>query len=246
VNGVRIALIGDYNPEGKAHQGAPRALALSGAACGVAVGSEWLHTSMLQGDLSRRLDGFDGIWVVPGSPYVNMSGVIGAIRLARETSRPFLGTCGGFQHALLECAEALWGVRAPAHAEVDPQAINPVITPLTCSLVEKHGEVFFVPGSRLAAFYGVPSAVEGYHCSYGLNPRFARHLQDGPFRVSARDEAADIRAAELDGHPFFFGTLFQPERSGLEGRSHPLITAFVSAASTDVQRSDSRRSQRRR
>jgi len=229
---IHIALIGDYNPAGKAHQGAPKTLALSAASCGIQVGSEWLHTSSLDGNLSARLGGFDGIWVLPGSPYANMSGVIGAIRLARETGRPFLGTCGGFQHALLEVAEALWGVHAPAHAEVDPHASNAVIAPLSCSLVEKHGDVFFVAGSRLAGFYGVPSAVEGYHCSYGLNPRFARHLEEGPFRVSAHDAAGDIRAAELDGHPFFFGTLFQPERSGLEGRAHPLITAFVRAASS--------------
>ena len=75
-----------------------------------------------------------------------------------------------------------------------------------CSLVEKQGDVFFVAGSRLAGLYGVPSAVEGYHCSYGLNANYA-------------------------AHPFFFGTLYQPERSGLDGRRHPLITAFVSAAS---------------
>jgi CTP synthase (UTP-ammonia lyase) len=231
MSGVRIALIGDYNAAGKAHQGAPIALALSGASRGIAVDSEWVHTSTLEGDLTRRLSGFDGIWIVPGSPYANMSGAISAIRLARETKRPFLGTCGGFQHALLECAEALWGVRAPAHAEVDPQAGDPVIAPLTCSLVEKRGEVFFVAGSRLAGFYGVPSAVEGYHCRYGLSPNFAAHLEQGPFRVSARDGEGDVRAAELDGHPFFFGTLFQPERSALEGRTHPLITAFVSAAS---------------
>jgi CTP synthase (UTP-ammonia lyase) len=49
--------------------------------------------------------------------------------------------------------------------------------------------------------------------------------------VSARDAAGDVRAAELDGHPFFFGTLYQPERSGLDGRRHPLIAAFVAAAS---------------
>jgi CTP synthase (UTP-ammonia lyase) len=35
---------------------------------------------------------------------------------------------------------------------------------------------------------------------------------------------------ELDGHPFYFATLFQPERSALAERSHPLIAAFVQAA----------------
>jgi CTP synthase (UTP-ammonia lyase) len=230
VGAVRIALLGDYNPDGKAHQGAPKALTLAGESAGVAVEWEWVHTSTLLADPRPQLNVFQGVWCVPGSPYANTAGVIAAIRHVRTTGRPFLGTCGGFQHAMLECAEALWGVASPAHAEVDPQAVDPVIAPLSCSLVEKQGDVFFVAGSRLAGFYGVPSAVEGYHCGYGLNASYAGHLDRGPLRVSARDAAGDVRAAELDGHPFFFGTLYQPERSGLEGHPHPLITAFVAAA----------------
>jgi CTP synthase (UTP-ammonia lyase) len=97
--------------------------------------------------------------------------------------------------------------------------------------VEEYGDVFFIAGSRLAGFYGVSSALEGYHCRYGLNANYARHLDSGPLRVSARDAAGDVRAAELDGHPFFVGTLYQPERSGLDGRRHPLIAAFVAAVS---------------
>jgi CTP synthase (UTP-ammonia lyase) len=231
---VRIALVGDYQPESKAHQGAPRALALAGEALGIRVEGDWIHTSTLAADPSRQLEPYQGVWVVPGSPYANTAGVIRAIRVTRTSGRPFLGTCGGFQHAILECAEALWGVGSPAHAEIDPNASNPVVAPLSCSLVEKHGEVFFVAGSRLAAFYGMPSAVEGYHCSYGLNAAYAGHLNDGPLRVSARDGEGDVRAAELDGHPFFFGTLYQPERSALDGRRHPLITAFVQAAGAET------------
>jgi CTP synthase (UTP-ammonia lyase) len=231
VSAVRIALLGDYDPDGKAHQGAPKALKLAGESAGVAVEWEWVHTSTLQADPRPQLNAFQGVWCMPGSPYANTAGVIAAIRHVRTTGRPFLGTCGGFQHALLECAEALWGVDSPAHAEVDPHAVSPVIEPLSCSLVEEYGDVFFIAGSRLAGFYGVSSALEGYHCRYGLNANYARHLDSGPLRVSARDAAGDVRAAELDGHPFFVGTLYQPERSGLDGRRHPLIAAFVAAVS---------------
>jgi CTP synthase (UTP-ammonia lyase) len=49
--------------------------------------------------------------------------------------------------------------------------------------------------------------------------------------MAARDAAGEVRAVELDGHPFFVGTLFQPERSALRGQVHPLLTAFVAATS---------------
>jgi CTP synthase (UTP-ammonia lyase) len=227
MNSLRIALIGDYNPSVKAHQAIPRALALASEG-DIDCHWEWVHTSTLMGELSDRLADYDGVWCVPASPYANTRGALNAIRFARETGRAFLGTCGGFQHAIMEYAEAVWGVAA-AHAETDADAIDPVIAPLTCSLVEQSGELYFEPRSRLASIYGVGSTSEEYHCRYGLNPRYAERLTSGPLRIAARDGAEDVRAIELDGHPFFIGTLFQPERSAFSGRKHPLIRAFVVA-----------------
>jgi CTP synthase (UTP-ammonia lyase) len=227
---ARIALVGDHDPAVVAHQGIPLALGLAAEAAGEPVDWEWLHTSTLTGDVPARLAAFDGIWCVPASPYANTAGALAAIRVARERGVPFLGTCGGFQHALLDYAEAAWGVRAPAHAELDPDAADPVIAPLICGLVEQTGAIRFEPGSRLLAIHGHGEAIEGYHCSYGLNPAYAARLDAGPLRVAARDPAGDVRAVELDGHPFFVAALYQPERSGLTGTRHPLIAAFVDAA----------------
>jgi len=63
------------------------------------------------------------IWCVPGSPYANESAVIGAIRWARESGIPFLGTCGGFQHAVLEFARNVMGLSAAEHAATAAAAI---------------------------------------------------------------------------------------------------------------------------
>ena len=40
----------------------------------------------------------------------------------------------------------------------------------------------------------------------------------------------DVRALELDSHPFFVATLFQPERAALRGDVPPLVNALVRAA----------------
>jgi CTP synthase (UTP-ammonia lyase) len=42
-------------------------------------------------------------------------------------------------------------------------------------------------------------------------------------------ERGEVRAVELDDHPFFVATLFQPERAALNSRLSPLVTAFVRA-----------------
>ncbi len=225
---MNIALIGDYDPVSTAHRAIP--LALKRASGGGQCHWDWLHTSTLGDKLHERLSAYDGVWCVPGSPYANTRGALDAIRFARRADRPFLGTCGGFQHALLEYAEAVWGVHDPAHAELDPRAANPVIAALACSLVEQSGEIRLVAGSTLAHLYGSSTVVEGYHCRYGLGAEYSERLTEGPLRIGAVDERGDVRAVELVGHPFYFATLFQPERAALAERNHPLIAAFIDAA----------------
>jgi CTP synthase (UTP-ammonia lyase) len=227
---VRIALVGDFDPVVTAHRAIPEALRLSAQRLGVEVTAEWVHTTTI-GATANELAGHVAVWCVPASPYASTDGALAAIRYARETRRPFLGTCGGFQHAILEYARNVLGHVAAEHAETSPDAAMPVIAPLTCSLVEKRGGVRLSDGSRLRTIYGTAEADEEYHCNYGLNPAYERLLADPEgLRVVARDAAGEVRAVELAGHPFFIATLFQPERSSLQGRDHPLINAFLSAA----------------
>jgi CTP synthase (UTP-ammonia lyase) len=227
---VRIALVGDFNPSVTAHRAIPEALRLSAQRLGVEVAAEWVHTATI-GAPAEQLAGHAAVWCVPASPYASTAGALAAIRYARESLRPFLGTCGGFQHAILEYARNALGHALADHAETAPDAAMPVIAPLTCSLVEKCGSVRFTDGSRLRAIYGTAEADEEYHCNYGFNPAYER-LLTGPagLQVAGRDAAGEVRAVELAGHPFFIATLFQPERSSLRGLDHPLINTFVAEA----------------
>jgi CTP synthase (UTP-ammonia lyase) len=224
---MTIGLVGDYNPTVPAHQAIPLALQRAGAAIEVRVEFSWVPTETV--DSPDRVRLFDGLWCVPASPYRSTEGALCAIRHARERGRPFLGTCGGFQHAVIEYARGVLGWDDAEHAETAPDAQRAVITPLACALVETSDDVFLVPGTRIAAAYGATHIHEGYHCRYGLNPDFRAALCDGPLRATAEDTAGEVRAVELDGHPFFVATLFQPERAALRGASAPLVEAFVRA-----------------
>ena len=225
---ILIGLVGDYDANVLAHEAIPRALALAAAAIGRPIVAEWVPTPEICDE--SRVAAFDGIWCVPASPYRSLEGALCAIRFAREKSRPFLGTCGGFQHAIVEYARTVLGWSDAEHAETAPEASRPVITPLACALVEATDTVRFRAGSRIAQAYGCAEAVEGYRCRYGLNPEFRSVLVGGPLRVSAEDNAGEVRAVELDEHPFFVATLFQPERAALTDRLPPLVHAFVQSA----------------
>jgi CTP synthase (UTP-ammonia lyase) len=234
MSALTIALIGDHDPAITAHRAIPLALELAARQEQLQVRPAWISTADLAASsVSAILDRMAGIWCVPGSPYASPIGALSAIRHARLTQIPFLGTCGGFQHLMLEYADSTWGLSRAAHAETEPEAIDPVIAPLACALVEQEGRVFFTPGSRVALAYGADQSVEGYHCSYGLSPRYSSRLETGPLRVTGRDQEGGIRVVELDDHPFYVGTLFQPERAALSGMAPPLVRAFLSAAAAN-------------
>ena len=224
----RIALIGDYRPEVVAHGAIPRALALAAENTGVDLAWDWIGTDTIT-DAPRQLRDHHGVWCVPASPYRSMAGALAAIRFARETHRPFLGTCGGFQHALIDFARQVAGIGGADHAESNATAADLVVTRMTCPLIEEGADITFVPPSQLHGIFRGEPTRETYHCSFGPNPVYRDRLEAAGLRFTGFDAEGQIRAMELPAHPFFIGTLFQPERSALTGRRHPLIEAFVSS-----------------
>ncbi|HEX2854178.1 MAG TPA: hypothetical protein VHO24_13155 [Opitutaceae bacterium] len=225
-----IALVGDYSRDVPAHQAIPRALELAVAETGLSVTWRWIGTHEIH-DAARTLAEFSAVWLVPASPYKNMAGALAAVRWARETQRPFLGTCGGFQHALIEFARNVAGLAEADHAESNPGGALLVVTPLNCPLDHQAAPLHLAPGSLIHRAYGRATAQEGYRCSFGPNPAYRAALERAGLRFTAFDDNGDIRAAEIPGavHPFFVGTLFQPERAALRGELPPLVRAFVQA-----------------
>ena len=196
----------------------------------------WVETAAIPEDAASALAGFDAVWAVPASPYANMAGAIDAIRVARQTGMPFLGTCGGYQHAVLEFAVNVLGHAEAGNGEVDPQCSMPIIGPLSCPLVETTGEIHFRAGSILEEIHAQPRVAEGYHCSYGVMAEYLPLFEGSPLTFSGVDGDGEPRAFELGGHPFFLGTAYQPERSALKGAPHPIITQFVTATQARMAR----------
>ncbi|WP_223455769.1 MULTISPECIES: CTP synthase [unclassified Pseudomonas] len=224
---IRIVLIGDYDPQVTAHQAIPVALEKAAEHSGLNVQWQWLATDEIHAE--TPLHTFDGVWCVPATPYRNMDGALLAIRFAREQRRPFLGTCGGFQHAVLEYARNVLGWSDAEHGETNPDAARALLTPLSCALVEAVDTIDLLEGSLLAQAYESAEIREGYRCRYGVNPQFEGELLKHDLHAVGHDSEQGLRAVELSGHPFFVATLFQPERAALKGVLPPLVGAFVEA-----------------
>lgn len=219
---VSISVLGDRNPEYLTHRELDATLSLMPAD----VDASWLPTP----EAASAADA-DGLWVVPGTPYEDADAVLEAIRLARTEGMPILGTCGGFQHMLVEFARNVARLDDAAHAETDPDAPDPVVARLSCSLEGEERPVTAVAGTRIAGLCGT-APFAGFHwCNYGLLASREAALVEAGLVVSARAPDAGVEAVELPGHPFYLATLFQPQvGSSASGRLHPVIDALISAS----------------
>lgn len=172
----------------------------------------------------------DALWCVPFSPYEKPEAVIGAIRYARENDIPFLGTCAGFQHAVIEYARNVLGLESAASIEDDPATTIPVISALGCRLYDQSEAINIEPESRAGDIYQAERIMEEYHCGFGVNPKLTHIFNKSELKFSGHDDNGEPRLCEIPGHRFFIGTAFQPERSAMKSSVHPLITAFLRAA----------------
>ena len=229
MSATRIGLIGDHDEGVTAHRAIARSLARARETLACDIEPAWLPTAELKRDLAPAAR-CHGLWCVPASPYADGAAAIAAIRLAREQAIPFLGTCAGYQHALLEYARNVLGLKEAAHGEEAPEAALVLIGRLSCAMVEVVGPIRLVAGSRLATLCGRLDLEEGYHCRFGLDPRHRARFEGSRLRIVGEDLAGEPRAFELEGHPFFFGTAFQPERAALAGEVHPIVLGFLRAA----------------
>lgn len=188
------------------------------------ISARWVRT-----DSAFSVGDYDGVWLVPGSPYASDAAALEALREVRTSGIPFLGTCGGLQYAVIEFLRNVVGQPA-THAESDGEGDTNAVAALPCSLRGEERLVTPVAGTRFASW--VESPFVGMHyCGYGPTPGALATLQDAGVVVGATAPDADAEVLEFPDHPFYVASLFQPHIGASTGAPiHPLIRAFVEAA----------------
>jgi CTP synthase len=163
MNYIRIVQIGDFNELKTSHRDAKITTSLKKNIDGAGIIWDWIETNDLKSNIEEQLSVYDGIWCVTGSPYNNMEGVISAIKFARESGTPYLGKCAGFQHAVIEYARNVVGIREADHLESNPDAKIPLINLLDCSMVEKSETINIQNGTILHEILQKDTIEETYH-----------------------------------------------------------------------------------
>lgn len=214
-----IALLGDD----RGHRSHQELNALRPQLAELGAETEWVPT-----DSGFDIATYDGVWLVPGSPYADDAAVIAALEVVRKRGIPFLGVCGGMQYAVLEWTRNVLGSTA-THAESGGEGDDNAVAALACALYGEERLVTPVPGTRFAGWQAEPFV--GMHfCNYAPTAEAVVALEKAGVVVGATADDAGAEVLEFPDHPFYVTSMFQPHIGALAGAPvHPLVRAFVSA-----------------
>jgi len=225
---MELAIIGDYNADFRPHAATNEAIAHSVQKYKIPLHYVWISTDEIETNFENIIATYKGFWIAPGSPYKSMKGALRIIKHARENNIPTLGTCGGFQHMVIEFARNVLGIIDAQHAEYDPYASRLVVNPLSCSLAGQSLEIELTDrSSRTFNIFGSEKITEKYYCNFGLNPEYQEQLNDNGFKIVGTDKLKEARILELKNHPFFIATLFVPQDNSTKVEPHKLVSAFL-------------------
>lgn len=226
---IKIGIIGDYDGR-PSHIATNEAIAHCASHLDLKVESHWIATDTLEESVDERLKDFDALWCAPGSPYKSAQGAMNAIQFARENNYPFIGTCGGFQHAVLEFARDIIGLSEIRQKDFDPYTPNQIISALSYSLIGETRNILLNKNTSIAQIYGMGHTEERYNCNFGLNVTFTSQMVAHGFVIAGMDEMGETRILELPQNNFFVATLFQPQLGSTPENPHKLILAYLKSA----------------
>ena len=238
---LRIGIVGDFDRAKHSHWATEAAIFHAAATLGLAVKTYWVPTESLDRPGGEKsLESFDGIWAAPGSPYASFSGMLRGIEFARCRDFPYLGTCGGFQYALIEFTRNVLGFQDADTAENNLGSKTIVITPVGCPLPGgppggpkmSGGDIVYpVAGTLLDRLCGSAPLLGEFFCNFETNKEFVPRWEAAGLRVAARGQHGEMRAFDLPEKKFFLATLFQPQLSSSAEKPHRIVEGYLTACS---------------
>lgn len=223
----RIAILGDFNPVYSTHHALNNSIRQVKKLFHEEIQFDWISTDILNFKTAFN-NLYSGLWIAPGSPYKDMQNVLNTITYVRQNNIPTLGNCGGFQHMIIEFARNVCGISQADHEETNPDSPDLLISKLSCSLVEQEEELTIIDtNSILYTTFKKDKLTGKYFCSYGINSNYLDVLKSYGLKLTAISADNQFRAFELDAHPFFVGTLFQPALTSTIDEPNPIIVEFI-------------------
>ena len=149
--------------------------------------------------------------------------------------------------AVVEFCRNVLGIEDADHEEFNETAANKVIVFMPeISKTMKGGTMrlgarntYIGDENSLAAkvYYGSDTVFERHRHRYEVNIAYRERIEEKGLIFSGEDGNKErMEIAELQDHPFFFGTQFHPEFTSRPFKPNPSFYAFVLAASNQIEK----------
>jgi CTP synthase len=238
---VTIGIVGKYTAYEDSYKSLTEALLHGGVASELRVHLRWIEAPENgPGRLEEELAEVDGILVPGGFGIRGVSGMLEAIRYARERKVPYFGICLGLQCAVIEAARNLCGMADADSTEFDDKTTHRVIYKLRDLLgVETMGGTMrlgsykteLADGSFARRAYGRREIAERHRHRYEVNQEFRPQLEAAGLKVTGiSPDGKFVEIVEYADHPWFLACQFHPEYKSRPLDPHPLFREFVAAA----------------
>ncbi|HEV8376390.1 MAG TPA: CTP synthase [Candidatus Polarisedimenticolia bacterium] len=236
-----IALVGKYVEYEDSYKSLTEALTHGALANRSRVNIHWIEAEGMESEaLRQRLSGMDGILIPGGFGLRGVTGMIHAIRFAREKRFPFFGICLGLQCAVIEFARNVCGMTDADSTEFNPESPRKVIYKLKeLEGVESMGAnmrlgrypCLLEQGSFAHRAYGVGEISERHRHRYEVNRALAEDLVKRGLRITGQSpDGRFVEIIELSDHPWFLACQFHPEFKSKLLAPNPLFRSFIAAA----------------
>ena len=238
---VIIGVVGKYVGYEDSYKSLNEALLHGGVANDVKVKLQWIEAEEMEGPrIAKTLSEVDGVLVPGGFGIRGVTGMVEAIRFARENQIPFFGICLGLQCAVIEFARNACGIADADSSEFNPDTSNRVIYKLRDLLgVDQMGgtmrlgkyECVLAPRSFALQAYGTREISERHRHRYEVNKDYITQLTSRGLKVAGTTpDGKFVEIIEVEDHPWFLACQFHPEFKSKPLRPHPLFTKFIEAS----------------
>ena len=241
-NEIEIALVGKYTELHDAYLSVVESLHHAGYKYNTKININWVDSEKLEDnvDLSKIFKNTKGIIVPGGFGQRGISGMIKAIKYAREKDIPFLGICLGMQLSVIEFARSVCGITDATSTEFDSNTKNPIIDLMADqkSIVNMGGTLRLgnydctIKKNTLAYNdYGEEHIQERHRHRYEFNNKYMDVLKEHGMVFSGVNEKANlVEIIEIPKHKHFIACQFHPEFKSRPTRPHPLFDSFIKAS----------------
>ncbi len=239
---ITVGLIGKYVELQDSYKSILESFIHAGAVNEVRVKVKSVHSEHItEKNISKQMQGLDGILVAPGFGERGIEGKIRAVQYARENKIPFLGVCLGMQMAVIEYARNVVGLAKANSTEMDEHTPHPVINLMEeqKKITDKGGtmrlgawDCHLKKGSLAQQMYKGASLIsERHRHRYEFNNAYKEQMEKAGLVSSGTNrETGLVEIVEIPSHPWFIGVQYHPEYKSTVASPHPLFVGFVKAA----------------